>query len=498
MGTAVPLIAAEGIVKAFPGVVANDHVGFAVLPGEIHALLGENGAGKSTLAAVLTGLYRPDAGRVLIEGRPVAVRSPRQGLALGIGMVHQHFRLVPRMTVAENVLLGDPRQPRLLRTGRVERQVAELAERYGLDVHPSARVGDLTVGERQRVEIVKTLYRGARVLLLDEPTAVLTPQESQALFTTVRAMAAEGKGVVFISHKLREVQAVSDRVTVLRDGRVIGRVRTADTDRHELARMMVGREVDLSPRRAASPPGEVVLQVDGVSAGAGGTRGRLDGVSLTVRRGEILGIAGVAGNGQRTLAEVVAGLLAPATGTVRIAGTDATGRGPRAARAAGLAYAPEDRNGTGLAPSLSLAENMVLPRGRGLLVRMGRARAAAREAIETYQIKAPGPDAATRTLSGGNVQKVLLARELAADPAVLVVCSPTWGLDVGAVEFVRGRLDRLRADGAGVLLISEDLDEVRALSDRICVLHEGRIVLETAGEGADVARLGLAMMGDRS
>ena len=495
MAEVQPLIAAEGIVKVFPGVVANDHVDLDVLPGEIHALLGENGAGKSTLAAVLTGLYRPDAGRLLVDGREVTVRSPRQGLALGIGMVHLHFRLVPRLTVAENVLLGDPAQSRLLRARQVEQRVAELAERYGLDVHPSARVADLGVGERQRVEIVKTLYRGARVLLLDEPTAVLTPQESQALFTTVRAMAAEGKGVVFISHKLREVQAVSDRVTVLRDGRVIGRVATGSTDRHELARMMVGREVDLSPRRATAPPGDVVLEVTGVAAGVAGSRGRLDDLSLTVRRGEIVGIAGVSGNGQLALAEVVAGLRTPDAGTVRIAGTDTTGRGPQAARAAGLAYAPEDRNGTGLAPSLSVAENMVLTRTTDRLVRMGRARAAARAAIEAYQIKAPGPDAPTRSLSGGNVQKVLLARELATEPDLLVVCSPTWGLDVGAVEFVRGRLDRLRADGAGVLLVSEDLDEIRALSDRICVLHSGRIVLETAGEGADVARLGLAMMG---
>jgi simple sugar transport system ATP-binding protein len=491
-----PLIAAYGIVKAFPGVVANDHVDIEVLPGEIHALLGENGAGKSTLAAILTGLYRPDRGRVLVDGDEVTIRSPRQGLALGIGMVHQHFRLVPRMTVAENVLLGDLNQPRVLRTRQVERRVGEIAERYGLDVRPSARVADLSVGERQRVEIVKTLYRGARVLLLDEPTAVLTPQEAEALFGTVRAMAAEGKGVVFISHKLAEVQAVADRVTVMRDGAVIGRVATASTDRHELARMMVGREVDLSPRRATGPRGGVVLEVSGVTAGTAGTRGRLHDLSITVHRGEIVGVAGVSGNGQRQLAEVVAGLQAPSSGEVRIAGTDTTGKGPQAARTAGLAYAPEDRNGTGLAPSLSVAENMVLTRVSDRVVRMGRARAAARTAIEAYQIKTPGPDTATRMLSGGNVQKVLLARELAAEPDVLVVSSPTWGLDVGAVEFVRGRLDELRARGAGILLISEDLDEVRALSDRICVLHSGRIVLETAGEGADVARLGLAMMGD--
>jgi ABC-type uncharacterized transport system ATPase subunit len=491
-----PLVAAQQIVKAFPGVVANNGVDFEILPGEIHALLGENGAGKSTLAAILTGLYRPDQGQVVVDGRPVDLRSPRQGLALGIGMVHQHFRLVPRMTVAENVLLGDRAQPRILRTRQVEQRVADIAERYGLDLHPSARVDSLSVGERQRVEIVKTLCRGARVLFLDEPTAVLTPQEAEALFGTVRAMAAEGKGVVFISHKLAEVQAVSDRVTVMRDGAVIGRVATIATDRHELARMMVGREVDLSPRRAAGPPGDVVLDVDGVTAGAEGTRGRLHGVSLTVRRGEIVGVAGVAGNGQRTLAETVSGLVAPTSGAVRIGGTDTTGAGPQAARAAGLAYAPEDRNGTGLAPSLSIAENMVLTRVRDRIVRMGAARAAARAAIVAYQIKAPGPDAATRRLSGGNVQKVLLARELSGNPDVLVVSSPTWGLDVGAVEFVRARLDELRARGAGVLLISEDLDEVRALADRICVLHAGRIVLETPGEDADVARLGLAMMGE--
>jgi general nucleoside transport system ATP-binding protein len=490
-----PTIAVRGVSKSFPGVLANDNVSFDVRPGEVHALLGENGAGKSTLAAILTGLYQPDSGEILLRGEAMRLRSPREGLAQGIGMVHQHFRLVPRFTVAENILLGDKRHPWMLSTGKVESAVSELSERYGLAIHPAARVSDLTVGEQQRVEIIKTLFRGAQVLLLDEPTSVLTPQEAEALFATVRTMSAEGKSVVFISHKLGEVMAVSDRVTVMRDGRVTGSVETSSTDRDELARMMVGRDVDLSPRRGTSPAGAALLELTGVSTGDPHARGRISNISLAVRAGEILGIAGVSGNGQKALAETIAGIRSPREGRVVVAGKDTTGQGPRAARDAGLAYVPEDRNGTGLAPSLSIVENMMLTERTGALIDTHAATELAERSIREYSIKTPGPQTPTRLLSGGNVQKVLIARELSTDPKILIVSSPTWGLDVGAVEFVRGQLDRLRAEGCAVLLISEDLDEVRALSDRIMVLFEGEIVYECPGEGSDVVTIGLAMAG---
>jgi general nucleoside transport system ATP-binding protein len=487
-----PAVEARGITKAFPGVLANAGVDLVVQKGEVHAVLGENGAGKSTLASVLAGLYRPDEGELKVNGEVAHFSGPRDALAHGIGMVYQHFRLVERFTVAENVILGDPRQPALLDTRDAEKTVGALGERYGLPINPRARVADLSVGEEQRVEIVKMLYRGADVLILDEPTAVLTPQESENLFETVRKMAAEGKAVVFISHKLSEVLAASHRVTVMRDGRVVSRAETAETSRRELARAMVGREVDLSVERAEKEPGQPLLRLDSVSAEG---HVPLRDVSLEVRAGEILGVAGVAGNGQGTLAEVVAGLRTPTSGLVTVRGTDTTGRGPKAARRAGLAYVPEDRLGTGLSPSLSISENLLLTRKRPFFLKRRAMEEAAREAITRFDIRAPGPDAATRGLSGGNAQKALLARELMAGPEVLVVASPTRGLDVGATQAIRELLDERRRAGCAVLLISEDLDEVRSLSDRILVLYEGRVSYETPGEGASVEELGLAMAG---
>ena len=495
-------IEARGIRKAFPGVVANDGVDLAVRCGEVHALLGENGAGKSTLAAVLCGMYRPDEGEIRIGGERVELRSPRDGLSHGVGMVHQHFRLVDRFSVAESIVLGDDRLPAVLSAKRMEEEVAELGDRYGLPIDPRATVGSLSVGEQQRVEIVKVLYRGAQVLLLDEPTAVLTPQEAERLFETLRSMAAEGKAVVLISHKLNEIKAVSDRVTVLRDGRVTGQCETAGATTRDLARMMVGREVEPTTRRRAGEPADTdVLVLEGVSVPPTGGRVALHDVDLRVRAGEIVGVAGVAGNGQRELAEVVAGLLKPSAGRVRVAGTDVAGRGPRRARAAGLSYVPEDRLGTGLSPSLSIADNLLLTRPRSFFVNRRSAEADARRIIELYDVKATGPHAPTRSMSGGNIQKVLLGRELDATggspPKVVVVASPTRGLDVGATEMVRTVLDEHRRAGVAVLLLSEDLDEVRSLSDRIVVLYEGRIAAEVDGEGADVEELGLAMAGVR-
>lgn len=501
----VVALAARRVTKRFPGVVANADVDFELREGEVHTLLGENGAGKSTLAALLCGLYQPDDGHIERRGQPVRLRSPREGLARGIGMVHQHFRLVERFTVAENVVLGDPAQPALLKRADIEARVAGIGERFGLPVDPRARVSSLTVGQRQRVEIVKVLYRGADVLLLDEPTAVLTPREAEALFTTVRAMTAEGKAVVFISHKLGEVMAVSDRVTVMRGGRVTGEVATAATSARELAELMVGRPIEAEVRRGAGATGGAgsepvpALEAAGVRLVVG-DQTLLDGIDLAVRPGEVVGVAGVAGNGQRELAATLAGITAPSDGRVRVAGTDVTGRGARAARQAGLAFVPEDRLGTGLVPGLSLTDNMLLTRRRGFLVNRRAARREMATAIEEFEIKTPGTEAAARVLSGGNAQKVLLARELAGlgtdgGPRAIVVASPTRGLDIGAAEMVRGLLHEARQRGGAVLIISEDLDEVRSLADRMVVLYRGRVALEGSTDELTLEEIGLAMAG---
>jgi len=501
-GAAGPAIEARRITKRFPDVVANDGIDFAVERGEVHTLLGENGAGKSTLAAVLCGLYAADEGEVRIGGQPVRLRSPRDGLAHGVGMVHQHFRLVERFTVAENVALGDLDQPLRLPRRRIEEQVAEVSERFGLPVDPRACIADLSVGQRQRVAIVKLLHRGATVLLLDEPTAVLTPQEVDALFGTVRSMAAEGASVVFISHKLAEVMAVSDRVTVLRDGRVTGEVRCADTDQRELARMMVGRPVELTASRGTgaglASADVVALRAEQLVLERGGIRA-LDGVNLCVRPGEIVGVAGVAGNGQRDLAEVLAGVVAPTSGRVEVNGVEITGRGPAQARRLGLAFVPEDRLGTGLVPDMDMVDNVLLTRERRFFIDRRSARREVEQAIADFAIKTPGPGAATRVLSGGNAQKALLARELGqldeGARRVVIVSSPTRGLDIGASELVRDLLHRVREEGGAVVLISEDLDEVRSLADRMVVLYRGRIQLEGDPDQLAIEDIGLAMAG---
>lgn len=492
-------IAAVSVTKRFPGVLANDAVDFCVWRGEVHTILGENGAGKSTLAAMLCGLYRPDEGHIERNGKVVRLRSPREGLANGIGMVHQHFRLVDRFTVAENVVLGDPNQQRLLKPREIDKRVAEIGDRFGLPIDPRALISNLTVGQRQRVEIVKMLYRGADVLLLDEPTAVLTPPEVEALFTTVRSMTAEGKAIVFISHKLGEVMAVSDRVTVMRAGAVTGEVATTDTSQRHLAELMVGRPVEIGTRRGTSTDNTVALRATGLTV-LDGDQTVVDDVSITIRKGEILGIAGVAGNGQRPLARALAGVFKPAHGTVEVGGVDVTGKGPTAARRAGLAFVPEDRLGTGLVPDLSLTDNMLLTRPRGFFVDRRTARAEIAAAIADYEIKTPGTESHARVLSGGNSQKVLIARELAGlgeagGPQVIIVSSPTRGLDIGAAEFVRSRLHDARERGAAVLIISEDLDEVRSLADRVAVLYRGRIALEGATDQLPLESIGLAMAG---
>jgi ABC-type uncharacterized transport system ATPase subunit len=495
----------HGIVKRFPGVVANDGVDFEAAAGEVHALLGENGAGKSTLSNILTGLYHADEGEIRIYGEPVRFASPRDALDAGICMVHQHFRLVEPFTVAENIILGDHRgegRAFRVRPRAIERRVRELGQRYGLAVDPRARIWQLSVGEQQRVEILKALYREARILILDEPTAVLTPQEANALFETLRAMAAEGRTVVFISHKLHEVKAVADRVTVLRGGRSIGTVSAAEATPHSLAALMVGRDVDVGRRveREAPPGDDVALALEGLCADGDRGARALHDVALRVRAGEMVAIAGVAGNGQRELAEVITGMRA-CVGSVTVAGRRLRSGDPREAIRAGIAYVPEDRLGTGVAPSLTVASNVVLRSYRsralslGPLLRLSIIRQRAHELIRRYDVRAAEPTTPARQLSGGNLQKVVLAREFSGEPRVVVAASPTRGLDVGAIEAVHAYLRGAAAAGVGVLLISEDLDEILALADRVAVMYEGRIVGEVDARTATVEEIGLLMAG---
>ena len=485
MTGAAPAVELVGITKRFPGVVANDGVDFEAAAGEVHALLGENGAGKSTLSHIMSGLYRPDEGEIRLHGERMDFHSPRDAIDAGVCMVHQHFRLVDRFTVAENLILGDRRgagRRFRLDPGAVEEQVRRLGERYRLPVDPRARIWQLSVGERQRVEILKALYEEAKVLILDEPTAVLTPDEATTLFETLRDIAADGRTVIFISHKMREVKAVSDRVTVLRAGQVVSTARTAEMSPRELAALMVGRELRTVQRRrtgAAAGDGAPVLEVAEVDAPSYRAATSLEDVSLEVGAGEIVAVAGVAGNGQRELAEVIAGLRRRTAGTVRVAGRSLRNGDPRAAYRAGVGYVPEDRLGTGVAPNLPLSMNIELKSYRdgslGPFLRLARMRRRAEAAIERYAIKAPGPDAEADTLSGGNIQKVVLAREFGGNLKVLIAASPTRGLDVSAVETVHQHLCDAAERGVGVLLISEDLDEILALADRILVMYEGRL-----------------------
>jgi simple sugar transport system ATP-binding protein len=499
----------QGITKRFPGVVANDDVTFEAAVGEVHALLGENGAGKTTLSNILTGLYRPDEGEIALYGQPVRFSSPRDALVAGICMVHQHFRLVEPFSVAENVVLGDHRaegRSFVLRGRSIEHRVEELVERYGLEVHPRARVWQLSVGEQQRVEILKALYREARILIMDEPTAVLTPQEAVALFGTLRAMAEEGKTIIFISHKLHEVLAVADRITVLRGGRTVETVSASGATTRSLAALMVGREFAVAqPLEHARPLADVrTLEVDGLTVS--GDRGQVavKGVSFAIREGEMVGVAGVAGNGQRELAEALSGMRAIHSGTVTVAGRRLRGGDPREAILAGIAHVPEDRLGTGLAPSLSVTSNVAIKTyrtrslSRGPLLALRRMRERAMGIIRRYDVKTPGPQTPARNLSGGNLQKLVLGREFADDPLVLIVAQPSRGLDVGAIETVHSYLRDAAARGVAILLMSEDLDEIRALSDRILVVYEGEIVGELPAGAASIEDIGLLMAGGRA
>jgi simple sugar transport system ATP-binding protein len=498
----------RGIVKRFPGVIANDHADLTVNSGEIHALLGENGAGKSTLMNVLAGLYRPDAGTVHIHGQPADIRSPRGANQLGIGMVHQHFRLVEPQTVAENIILGLSRPRFHLNMLGVEQDIRELSARYGLQLDPTAHIWQLSVGEQQRVEILKMLYRGADILVLDEPTAVLTPQEAEDLGHTLRQMATEGTTIIFITHKLDEVMGFSDRVTVLRRGQTVTNLETARTNKQELARVMVGREVVFRIDRSGyAEPGEAtaeaqpMLVMENLCALDDKGLPALQDVSLTVCQHEILGVAGVAGNGQRELAEVITGMRKATGGQVRLGPHDVTNRQPRRAIDLGLSHVPEDRMHTGLVANMSVSDNLILkgyrrpPLARlGFLIQKAIANFVDR-LIRDFEISTPSRDAEMKGLSGGNLQKALLAREITAGGGVLVAVHPTRGLDIGATEWVQRTLLEQRQKGAAILLISEDLDELLAVGDRIAVIYEGRIMGIVPAKEADVVEIGLMMAG---
>lgn len=498
----VNVVSMRGIVKRFPGVLANDHVDFDLRKGEIHALLGENGAGKSTLMNILAGLYHPDGGTILVGGMPVSFGSPRQAIQAGIGMIHQHFMLVPSQTVTENILLGLD-QPRFrMRLARYEREIAELGERFGMKVDPRASIWQLSVGEQQRVEILKMLYRGADILIMDEPTAVLAPREVEELFHTLRSMASQGKSIIFISHKLHEVTQICDRLSVMRRGKMTAAgIPIQGVTRNDLARLMVGREVIFSLEKQPVQPGKPILTIHDLHAENDKGLPALRGISLEVRQGEILGLAGVAGNGQRELADVITGLRKAKRGRVVVDGEDITNKPVKAGIRKGVSHIPEDRTHVGSAPNLSITDNVIMkkynqaPIGRGWMLNMIAANGYARDLKQIYEIAAPNLDTPVRLLSGGNLQRVILAREISSRPALMVAMQPTRGLDVGAIEGVHRLLLTQRENGAAILLISEELEELIDLSDRVAVIYEGQIMGEV--NDGDIEKIGLMMTGSR-
>jgi simple sugar transport system ATP-binding protein len=491
----------RNITKTFGPVKANDNVSITLHRGEILGLLGENGAGKSTLMKILYGLYRPDSGSIFIDGEEVEIHDPKDAVSRGIGMVHQHFTLIPPLTVAENIVLGaEPHKGVSLDIEGAIRATEELSERYGLRVDPRARVADLSVGVQQRVEILKTLYREARILVLDEPTAVLTPQETEDLFSVLKELVADGLSIILITHKLGELRGVSDHITIIRDGRVVATVRTAETDERELARLMVGRDVLLRIEKTETKPGEPRLAAEDLVVLSNTGARAVDGVGLVVRSGEILGIAGVDGNGQTELADALAGVRHAESGRVYLDGEDVTALGadPRSER--GLAYVPEDRANKGLVQDFMLYENNSLktygepPNSRWGWIFPNVMRRRAAENLRAYDVRPPDPDARARSLSGGNQQKAILARELSGDPDVIIASQPTRGVDVGAIEFIHRQLLEQRSEGKAILLISLELEEIRSLSDRILVIYAGRIVGEVGPDATD-EELGLLMAG---
>ncbi|MFT4038423.1 MAG: ABC transporter ATP-binding protein [Thermomicrobiales bacterium] len=493
----------RGIVKRFPGVVANNGIELSVTRGEIHGLLGENGAGKSTLMNILFGLYHPDEGEIRVNGQRVTFHNARDAVLAGLAMVHQHFMLIPRFTVTENVILGSEGASPVLDRKAAGERVAEIGAQYGLNVDPNATVGTLPVGMQQRVEILRALYQGGSTLILDEPTALLTPQEVEELYEVLDRLRASGSTIIFITHKLREIAAVTDRVTVIHRGKTVGTRPTAGSTAAELAELMVGRAVSLQVDRPPAHPGEPVLTAHDLRVRGSQGQASLDGVDVTLRRGEILGVCGVEGNGQAELIEVLAGLRQPDSGTVTLKGQDVTATGPNPRREMGLSYIPEDRHGRGLVLPFSLTENVLLgnadvaPFSTGGRIDYGGARELTDRLMREFDVRAPSPETAAGALSGGNQQKLIIARELHREPDALLAIQPTRGLDVGAIEFVHKQLVAERDKGRGVLLLSFDLDEILDLSDRILVLCGGRIVGDFANGEVSRTDLGLLMGGRR-
>ena len=494
------VVTMQKIVKRFPGVLANDRADFELRRGEIHALLGENGAGKSTLMNVLAGLYQADAGVIKVNHKEVSFHSPKDAIRAGIGMIHQHFMLVPSQTVTENVLLGMDEPRFRMNLNEYDQKIADLGKRFGMEVDPKAKIWQLSVGEQQRVEILKMLYRGAQVLIMDEPTAVLAPQETEVLFGTLRAMVAEGKSIIFISHKLQEVMAIADRVTVLRKGKVTATgVPTQGSTRQELARLMVGRDVVFQMSKKEQEPGKVVLKVSDVQAENDKGLPAVRGISFEIHQGEIFGLAGVAGNGQRELSQMIAGLRKCTAGKIVLNGVEINNHPAQYAIQRGLAYVPEDRTHVGSSPNLSVTDNVIMknynhePISHGWLLDIPAARHFATDLKEAYNIVVPTIDTPVRLLSGGNLQRVILAREISGHPALLVAVQPTRGLDVGAIEGVHKLLLAQREAGAAILLITEELEELLSLSDRVAVIYEGRLMGEV--RDPDMETVGLMMTG---
>ena len=498
---AAPALEMRGITKRYPGVVANDNIDLEVRPGEIHALLGENGAGKTTLMNILYGLAKPDEGTILLDGNEVTLTGPSDAIARGISMVHQHFMLVPVLSVAENIILGEETManPIFLDGNEADRRIVELGRRFGFEIDPDIKVGSLSVGWQQRVEILKALYRDAKILVLDEPTAVLTPQETEEIFEVLRRLAAQGHSIVFISHKLYEVLEIADRITVIRRGKVVGQRIPSETNEEDLAELMVGREVSLTVDRGESHPAAHVLNVSGLVVKDDRGSEVVHGIDLDVRAGEILGIAGVAGNGQDELVEALVGLRKPAGGRVTLDGKDITEHGVRDVYSAGVAYVPADRHRFGLVLPFTIADNLVLtsyyrlPYARGILRNDAAIQATADERIKEFDIRTPSAGVRAATLSGGNQQKVVVAREFARDLRLLVLDQPTRGLDVGSIEFIHRQAIAKRDAGTAILLISAELDEILELSDRIAVIYRGKLVGMVDGRTADKNEVGLLM-----
>lgn len=495
------LISVEHLTKRFPQVVANSDISMEILRGEIHCLLGENGAGKSTLAECLYGFYRPDAGKIIFKGRPVRLNSPMDAIRLGIGMVHQHFVLVPPLTVIENVVVGIQEPGLLLDLKQAEQRLLKICSTYGIRLDLQAKIWQLSVGEQQWVEILKALYVGSELLILDEPTAVLTPQETERFFATLKHMSRDGLSILLITHKLNEVMEISDRVTVLRRGRLVKTVRTAEVTKAELAKMMVGREVIFNVQKTDSPRRDPVLIVEDLHARGDKGQEVLQGISFTLHRGEILGLAGISGNGQKELFEVLSGVRRAESGRVILAGEEITNRTSRYIMERGVGHVPEDRLHEGLIPDFSLSENLILGQQRSPLYRRGpflhfeQIRKFAAMCVSTFEIKTPSLTHPTKFLSGGNIQKILLAREFTQCPQCLLANQPTRGLDVGVIEYVHKRLLEKRAEGIGILMASEDLDEVMDLSDRTAVIFKGQIMGIFENEQADLETIGLLMAG---